>query len=299
MDIRHLVTFATVQRSHTFLATARALGYSQSTVTLHIQELERELGVELFERVGKRVVLTEAGHRLDLRAGQILDALGEMKRDMASLRSGGAGMVRLGVIEPTASLSLPAVVAKVSKSRPGLELRMEVGGTESIARRVAAGELEFGITTPPAAAGGLSFEPLFEQELVLAIPRSDALARRRSIVARDLVGARMLLTEQGCAYRGAVEEAFTQRGHPIRIAHEIGSMTAILGYVRLGLGVGIVPLVVVPRGDAEVIARRVADVALRVPVGLITRHGIAAPSPATVAMVEEVRRGLKRAAIRA
>lgn len=292
MDIRHLVTFATVQRARTFLASARALGYSQSTVTLHIQELERELGVELYQRVGKRVVLTEAGRRLDVRTGQILDALEELKRDIASLRTGSAGMVRLGAIEPTASLRLPAVLAKVCASHPDLEVRLEVAGAGAIIRRVAAGDLEFGIATPPDPTAGVSFEPLFDEELVLAIPRGAALARRRSITADDLAGARVLLTEHGCAYRSAILEALARNGCEIRIAHEIGSMVAMLRYVRQGLGVGIMPLAAVPRGDADVVTRRIAGIPLSVRVGLITRRSLGQPSPGTRAMLDRVRQQL-------
>ena len=288
------MTFTTVVKAGTFLATSRALGYSQSTVTLHIQELEHELGVPLFQRAGKRVALTEAGRRLTTRATQILDALGELTRDMASLRGGGAGTVRIGVIEPTASVRLPPVLAALCAALEGLDVRLEIAGTGTVVRRVAAGELDFGIATPPDPDTSLRFEPLFEERLVLAVPRGAPLARRRSISVRDLEHARVLLTEQGCAYRRAVQAALSRDGRQIPVVHEIGSVAAILSSVRSRLGVGIVPLSAVPSGLPGVVSRAISDLDVRIPVGLVLRAAVGSPSPAAEAALSHIRSGLRR-----
>jgi len=104
MELRHLDTFATVLAQGTFLAAARALGCSQSTVTLHIQELERELGVPLFTREGRRARLTPAGESLRHLTQRVRDSVAALRRGAEEVRDGSAGEVALGAVEPAASL---------------------------------------------------------------------------------------------------------------------------------------------------------------------------------------------------
>ena len=121
MELRQLTTFVTVVQEGTFSAAARALNYSQAAVTLHIQQLERELGARLFDRIGKSVRITPAGRRTHARARQILEAAEEMRRDAVAIEAGHAGQVALGCIEPTATVRLPrrarAAVDGVSADR--------------------------------------------------------------------------------------------------------------------------------------------------------------------------------------
>ena len=292
MDIRHLVTFTTVLQTGTLLAASRVLGYSQSAVTLHIQQLERDLGVRVFERVGKRVALTEAGRAIQERSAQILRGLDQLKREMKALHSGDAGVVRMGVIEPTATNRIPSILAALCARRPGLEIHLDASGTASILKRVLSGELDFGVTTGPTSDMAVEFEPLFQEKLVLAIPRRAALARTRTITGRSLERVPVMLTEQGCAYRRTIEEAFARKGCRIQVAHEIGSSSALLNAARHGLGVGIVPLTAARGRSNGLVLREVSDVDLTLSIGLATRRGGCDGSRATVAVLEHLRRGL-------
>src|SRR5215813_11612358 len=102
MELRHLQTFQAVVRAGSFLQAAEELQYAQSTITLHIQQLEADLGVKLFARQGKRVHLTEAGRSLREQADHLLEYVATLQQNMADLVSGEAGHVRLGAVEPTA-----------------------------------------------------------------------------------------------------------------------------------------------------------------------------------------------------
>src|SRR4051812_8762312 len=110
MDLRHLVTFQSVVKHDSFVRAADELQYAQSTVTLHIQQLESELGVKLFARRGKKVRLNEAGRAFMEQAEQILAQVGTLKQSMLDLGQGEAGYVRVGAIEPAASRRLPALL---------------------------------------------------------------------------------------------------------------------------------------------------------------------------------------------
>jgi DNA-binding transcriptional LysR family regulator len=292
MDIRHLVTFATVLRARTFLATARALGYSQSTVTLHIQTLEEELGVQLFDRIGKRVVLTQAGRHFETRSRQILDALEDLKRDMASRRAGRSGAVRFGSVEPAASGRLPKILASLCGTCPGIEVYLQVAGSGTIARSVANGELDFGIATVPDGIPSLSFEPLFHEELVLAVPRKGSLAKRRFIRPRDIAETVVVLTEQGCAYRRVVQDAFSHHGLKLHVAHEMGSLSAVLSSVRAGLGIAVVPRSAVADNSFGVVVRSVANLKLRIAVGILSRAGIGNAPEVSQVLIDHIRKSI-------
>jgi DNA-binding transcriptional LysR family regulator len=295
MEFRQLQTFVAVVEHGTLIAAARALGYSQATVTLHIQELERELGAPLFDRVGKSVVITEVGRRVHRRAQQMLHAVDDMRRDVRASRAGERGLVRLAAIEPTASVRLPALIRKLCAMRPELDVRLSIAGGSGVADRVAGGDADLGIATPPPAASELAFEPLFDEPLVAVATR--ARARRLPLVLRwrDLDGERILLTEHGCAYRRTIDEAFSQRGFRLRIGLEIGSTLGLLECVRQGVGVAIAPASAVQANDKLLVRRPIADVPLSIPVGFVTRPRIGEEGVLGRAVKEALRDGLTRA----
>jgi DNA-binding transcriptional LysR family regulator len=273
VDLRHLETFGTVLESGTFLAASKALRCSQSTVTLHIQELERDLGVQLFAREGRRVRLTPAGEALRSLSQRVRDSVLALRRGAEELRDGGAGEVALGAVEPAASLRVSPVLASFSRARPRLRLRLEVSGTATLSRQVAAGLLAFAVVSPPPGALGLSFQPCFRQRMALLLPSRHPLARARRIRARDLSSARLLLTEHGCAYREATEVALRTRGVQVDCALEIGSMGVLRTAVRDGLGVALVPVERPGRPGPGLCLRELSDVDVTLVMGLARRAG--------------------------
>jgi DNA-binding transcriptional LysR family regulator len=290
MELRHMRTFVTVVQLGTLIAAARALGYSQATVTLHVQELERAFGAPLFDRIGKSVVITEAGRRAHARAVQLLDAIDEMKRDVAAAHAGDSGLVRIGSIEPTASARLPPVLRRLAQARPGITVRLEIGGTGTISQRVAAADLDIGIATTPRHQD-IDFEPLFDEPLVLVFPATASAPR--TVRAADVHSLHVLLTEDGCAYRRHIEEAFGSIGQRLRVHQEIGSVGAILACVRAGMGVGIVPARALPAQDPSLVTRHLADLPLSIPVGLVSLRRTGGPSALVSTVREHLTEGLR------
>lgn len=273
MELRHLETFATVLEARTFLAAARALRCSQSTVTLHIQELERDLGLQLFAREGRRVRLTPAGESLRALSQRVRDSVVALRRGAEELRDGGAGEVALGAVEPAASTRVSRVLASFSRARPRLRLRLEVSGTATLSRLVADGQLAFAVVSPPPGSLGLVFRPCFRQRMELLLPSRHPLARARRIRARDLATARLLLTEHGCAYREATEVALRTRGVQVDCAVEIGSTGALRSAVRDGLGIALVPVEERLRPGPGLCLRALSDVDVTLVMGLAHRPG--------------------------
>jgi DNA-binding transcriptional LysR family regulator len=291
MDLRQLQTFQAVVEHGSFLRAAEALQYAQSTITLHIQQLEAELGVPLFARLGKKTQLTEAGRLLCSEAAQILGRVEALRQTMRELAGGEAGYVRLGAIEPAASLRLPELLVRFCTDRPRVRLALEVGGARAIGQRVAAGELDIGIASPPPASLGLTFEPLFRERMALLAPEAHPLARAQIVSPHDLRGHRLLLTEQNCAYRQLIEHSLLEQGANLYLEIEIGSMIALKGAVQQGLGIGIVPEIIVCPPPPGTVVREIEGLNLSLPVGLVCRTDDAL-SPATKALLALLRSGL-------
>lgn len=278
MELRQLRTFRTAAERGSFVRAAEELRYAQPTVTLHIRQLEKAFGSRLFVRKGKKMRLTEAGRTLKEHAEAVLDRAARLERAMEELASGEAGHLRVGAIEPTASLRLPEVLVRFCEERPKVRLTMEVGGTDSIVRRVAAGELDLGLCSPPPAELSLSFEPLFVEELVLLVPEGHPLAEKDALRVADLAEHRLLLSERPCAYRETVERVLVARGaNPysgIEIGTiELGSFEAIKRAVRGGLGAAVVPAVAVASPPAGTVVRDLEGVDLGLSVGLVRPAG--------------------------
>jgi DNA-binding transcriptional LysR family regulator len=288
MDLRHLVTFEAIVREGSFARAARALGCSQPTVTLHVQELERELGVPLFHRRGRGASLGDAGLALASRSRPVLEGLDTLKRTMAELRAGVAGELRIGSIEPAASRRLVPLLAAFCRERPGLKVRLEVGGTGTISGQVAEGRLDLGLCSLPSPELPLRFEPLFVERMALLLPARHPLARGRRVRARDLHGHRLLLTEQGCAYRRRIETALREAGAEVECRMEIGSLSGLVSAVQGGLGIAIVPELAARPAPPRTRLRELVEPDVSLSVGLVRRENGLLASPAVSAFLSRL-----------
>jgi DNA-binding transcriptional LysR family regulator len=289
-DPRHLLTFQAVLREGSFLKAARALGLAQPTVTLHIHELEAESGLPLFDRSGRRRALTPAGELLAERAWPILDAFESLSRSMSELRDGRSGVLRIGSIEPAASQRVMPLLARVQRGRPALRIRLDVSGTGGVSRGVADGELDLGLSSAPPAELGLRFEALFSEDMALLIPAGHRLARKKALRAAELEGEALLLTEQGCSYRRAIETALQEHGVRPQWALESGSTDTLRAAVRQKLGIAILPRAAVSPAPAGTVVRGLSDLVIALRVGLTTRPDAAPAPPALALLLEALRR---------
>ncbi len=293
MELRQLQTFGTIAELGSFVRAAEALEYAQSTITLHIQQLEAELGVSLFERKGKRIRLTEAGRTFRDQAGQILSHTAALHQSMTDLVAGEAGHLRVGATEPTASLRLPPLLATFCSERPKVRLTLEVAaGRGAISQRVAAEELDIGLGATPSAVPGIIFEPFFTEAQALLLPTTHRLASKDSVCVADLTGERLLLKEETCAYRQVIERELLQHGMNPFAGIEIGSLAALQRLVQCGLGLAIIPVAAASPPLAGTILRELRDVDLSLCLGLVRRMDQGGSSPAMEALVDCLRRGL-------
>jgi DNA-binding transcriptional LysR family regulator len=276
IDLRHLHTFKAIAEEGSFVQAAEKLQYAQSTITLQIQQLEEELGVELFDRKLRKIRLTPAGHTLLIHAQQVLNQVEQMQQDIADLAGGESGHLRVGMIEPVARLYLIDVLRAFRARYPRIRLTIEVLSTIRTHEQLAAGQIDLGISTPPSAHSGLVFEPLLTEQMVLLLPKDHPLQEHPGIVLSDLRNECLLLTHAPCAYRAVIEQAFMAHGLQIASSIEIGSLEVIKHAVQVGLGIAILPQLATRPIPPNTVVRAVKDWSLHVSFGLITRE---IPSP--------------------
>ena len=269
MEFKHLQTFQAVAAEGSFLKAAEKLQYAQSTITLHIQKLEEELGVQLFSRQNRRTELTVAGRTLQSHADHLLYRAEQLQQAMAGLVTGEAGQLRIGSVEPVASVHLPLILVEFCRLHPKVRLTLEVGVTRTISRKVAAGELDLAICSPPAANLNLDFHLLFRDSISLLLPASHALAERQDITVAALSEERLILTEEHCPYRDVLEKALLSRGINPYSGIESMSSGALKQMVHYGLGIGVLPSAAIAPLPTDTVERHLSDLDLNLSIGLV------------------------------
>jgi LysR family transcriptional regulator, regulator of the ytmI operon len=293
MEFRHLQTFQSIAQEGSFLKAAEKLQYAQSTITLHIQQLEAELGVKLFSRRGKRTELTVAGRTLRDHADQLLHRAANLQQTMTDLVAGEAGHLRIGSIEPVASVHLPALLVQFCHEHPKVRLTLEVGVTQLISQHVATGSLDLAICSPPSANLDLTFELLFYDPIALLIPDTNPLITLDEISASSLDKERLILTEEHCPYRNIFEKALLSEGVNPFSGIEVMSLEALKQMVRYGLGIGIVPAAAIASPPQNTIVRSISGLDLKLPVGIVFQPEACFSGSTLHMLVSALKSGLK------
>jgi DNA-binding transcriptional LysR family regulator len=292
MELRHLQTFQAIVQEGSFLQAAEKLQYAQSTITLHIQQLEAQLGVQLFTRRGKKLELTTAGRALRGHADHLLHRATALQQVMLELVAGEAGHLRIGSIEPVASLRLSRLLVQFCREYPKVRLTLETGVTQVISQRVIEGELDIAICSPPASRIGLVFQQLFCDPMVLLIPTDHPLSRKAVIQVADLQSERLLLTERHCPYREVFEKAILAQGIAPYTGLEIMSLEALRRMVMEGLGLGVMPVDSVTPTPPGTVVRTIERLNLELPVGIAQFPEGSIPGLALDRLVQKLRNEL-------
>ncbi|MEO0011917.1 MAG: hypothetical protein RLZZ535_306 [Cyanobacteriota bacterium] len=293
MEFRHLKTFQTIIQTGSFLNAAEQLQYAQSTITLHIQQLEQELGVKLFLRHGKKIKLTAAGKALEVHANFLLHRAEMLHQEMLELVLGKTGHIRIGSIEPVASLQLPPLLVKFCRAYPKVRLTLETGVTDVITQRVASGKLDLAICSPPTAKLGLDFSTIFYDPMTLLISQSNLLSNKKEISIQDLATERLLLTETNCPYRQVFEQAMQSRGVNSYSGLEIMSLRALQSMVQSGLGIGVMPTAIVTPTPENTVLKNIQNLKLELPVGIAQLPEKTVPGLALNLILKTLQDGLK------
>ncbi|MBG9816020.1 LysR family transcriptional regulator [Bacillus safensis] len=238
MEIRAIRTFATIVKYGNFLKAAEALNYSQPTITLHIKHLEEEIGEKLLER-GKTLKLTASGQLFYERANSLLNEYEKLTKTLQDLEVGIAGLIRIGVSEPTASLEFPALLAEFKERFPNVEFSVQVADANTLSSLLSHDEIDFAICGAPEASMENSYKPLFQDDIVLLVPSSHRLAEKDAVEVTDLENETILFTPHNCPIRIQIEQQIVDVIGANYKKLEITSSMSHKHYVQAGLGVSL------------------------------------------------------------
>lgn len=290
MELRQLTTFRMVATTLNFTQAGAALGYVQSSVTAQIKALEGELGVPLFNRLGKRVTLTDAGQRLLDYAHKILNLADEARQVSAGLETFG-GKLTISAGETICTYRLPAVLQRFRERCPHVRLAFHPYPVAELRRRVAEDKLDIGfILSTDMPAGELQVQPLVEENVILLCGPDHPLTRLARVKTTDLSGEALLLTELGCDYRHLFERILRGKGIYPATALEFDSIEAIKKCVMNAMGITVLPEVSVAEELArdQLVALPWEDGPLRVHTQMVW-HKNKYISPALGRFIETVR----------
>lgn len=243
MELRHLKTFIIVAESGGFTRAGERLGYTQSTITNHIQSLEEVIGSPLFDRLGKKVVLTEVGEHMLSYAQKIL-ALSNEALESSQMNGKPSGTIRIGANESLMIYRLPVILYEFKKRYPQVHIILQPSESQELHNELKSGKFDFALFTNPEKLGvDIVTRSLVRETIVLVAPPGHPLTKRKIVTPADLEGEMLLLTEPG-SYRDLLEKWIKEEGISCSRIH-FWSIEAIKQTVMCGLGLSYLPLITV------------------------------------------------------
>jgi LysR family transcriptional regulator, low CO2-responsive transcriptional regulator len=242
MDIRQLKAFVAIAETRTFTAAAERVHVTQAAISMQIRQLEHEVGLPLFIRTPRRVVLTEAGERLLERAHLILREHDAALAELAELAGAEHGRLRIGSASGMVSAdALPAILARLKRAHAHAEVSVTSGTSAELVGKILAGELEVAFVSLPVEARNIETELLSRDQLVAVASPRHPNAGKRVVSAFELAGEKLILGERGGNTRRLIDEFFAEAGLKPTVAMELSRQAAIKNMVAADMGVGIVP----------------------------------------------------------
>jgi len=238
-----LKVFLTVARQGHLGRASDMLHQDQSTVSRKIARLEADLGVALFERVGRSIRLTPAGERFIPRAERLLHDLREAVADAAGAASPESGEVRIRFLHTVGARWLPERLARFLQERPSIRFTLREGQSNEVVTGVLDGDFDLGILGPaPVGVKELEIVPLFRERVAVVVPAGHPLVGRSSCSLHDLAEEPLILPRSRGGLRKVVDDAFNREGISERVAYEGDDFTIIQGLVEAGLGTTLLPM---------------------------------------------------------
>lgn len=247
MEVRQLQIFRTLAEELNFTRTAERVHTVQSNVTAQIKALEEELGTPLFDRLGRRVNLTEAGRRFQPFAEQ---ALAAMEQGQRAIQAGAepSGPLRIGAPESVLTYRLPQVLRTFRKRFPHVELIFRPYFEPSLTLKLETGKFDMAIhMSDTVPDGAVESSRLRTERVFLLADVEHPLASRATVAPVDLAGQALLLTEGGCGYRLKLDRVLAMQNIRPGNVTEFSSVEAIKQCVAAGMGLGLLPAIVVAR----------------------------------------------------
>jgi DNA-binding transcriptional LysR family regulator len=243
MDTRQLASFCAVVDNQSFSLAAEQLGVTQPAVSLQIRSLEKRLGRRLLDRSGRRVEPTEAGARLYRSAQRMLALEEQLVEEVADASEGElAGKLELGASTGPGGSVVPLLLCEFQRANPSIRVSLTVSDTQTIVDQVAGRELALGIVGAARRHRGVTFEPLFRDQVVLACPPGHPFAGR-TITLEELQAEPPVVMQEGAGVRQVIDDALRAAGlrdRNLDTRLELGLQESVKSAVAAGYGISFI-----------------------------------------------------------
>ena len=246
MEIRQLMTFRTLAFTLNFTRAAEALNYVPSNVTMQIQSLEKELGTQLIDRLGKQITLTDAGKRFLLYAEKILNSVDEAHLAMKENEE-LTGTLTISANEIPGSYRLPIVLQTFRARYPSIRLMFRPFTNDQLKQSLYDGKTDIVFMLDETVGStNIMIEPLIEEPFLFLVAPGHSLLQRTSLRSEDFQGEPFLLTEKGCPYRTLFDRIIKQQEiHESMTNLEFSSAETIKQCAKAGIGIAFLPAIAV------------------------------------------------------
>ncbi|MGH8865876.1 MAG: LysR substrate-binding domain-containing protein, partial [Burkholderiales bacterium] len=271
--------FIALAGSLNFTRAAERVHVTQSTLSHQIRQLEDEVGQPLFDRIGKRVVMTEAGDSFLVYASRALKEIDQALSELKTQNISMSGVVRIGATHTFNLGFIPECVAMFLSRNATVKVVIEELAADAIITRLDAEQLDFGVAYRPESRTDLRFEPLFNEELVLVVAHTHPLAKRKRIRMIELHREPLVLLPQSFSTRRLLDECFAAAGAEPNVVAEMNTLATMLGVVaRINVG-AIVAANAVGQSAGLCVVPMESPTPIRTP-GLLFKEGLPQTVPA-------------------
>jgi len=238
LTLRQLKVFEAVARHLNYTRAAEELHLTQPAVSMQVKQLEASLEVALFEQLGKRIHLTEAGTEVLGYARSITQQLDELEGVLNGMKGLGGGRLRISVAT-TANYFIPTLLGSFSRRYPDVTVSLDVTNRETLLRQLTENTVDLVVMGQPPAEADVEAQAFMNNPLVVVAPLNHSLAKEKKIPLARLQEEIFLVREPGSGTRIAMERFFSERDMRLKTGMEVGSNEAIKQSVQAGLGLGL------------------------------------------------------------
>lgn len=236
--LHQLKVFETVARNGSFTRAAEELLITQPTVSSQVKQLTKSVGLPLFEQIGKRLYLTDAGQELLVTCQDIFERLNNFEIKIADLKGTKQGQLNLAVIT-TAKYFVPRLLGSFCHNYPGIDVALKVTNHQEIQQRMLANQDDLYVVSNPSEDIDLNSQPFLNNPLVVVARKDHPLAHKKNIDLKELDNQPFIMREQGSGTREAIVKLLSENNLSVKVKLELGSNEAIKQAIYGGLGISI------------------------------------------------------------
>lgn len=247
MELKQLKTFVVVAENMSFSKAAKSLNFAQSSISDQIKLLESDLNCKLFERLGRKIFLTNEGEKLLSYAHKILNLCDEASRDLTGCLT-TSGRLNIAMAETLCVYKLPEFFKKYSTLYPDVDLELRIGNCEEFVNLIRSNKMDLAFTLgDDINCPDIISETLYKEPLILICSASDYLANKNNIKLSELENKKLILTQKNCTYRINFENYLSSINVKPKSVLSLESIEAIKQYVISGFGVSYLPQICVEK----------------------------------------------------